>query len=429
MPNDRFTRQPPSLGAVRPTQGASAPPSVARPGQLRTPVPPRPLPRHGPPSRPERRWGRTFLVTIATFAALIVGSLLAIVLIWPPADLVRERVIAEVERQTGRRIAISGTRLDFGRGLAVTLSGVSLAGPPMMDKSPLLTASRIEVELALFPLIVREIHIERLTLVNPVLDLQIDPNGRRSWEFANVTSDHPGPIRLAQAPGRMNDAGRLPSDARDFMKNASPQPSARPAVAAVEQVSFGDVRVTGGRVDYRDARDGRALSLEQIEGRLSLPSAGGRLSISGTAVRDGDRFAIDGWVDSLRDALADRPVNTSAKLKGSAGEFSYEGRVGANLTVPSGEGRFTLTGPSPGALANLVGLRIAGLDAMRDIALEGNISATAGTYTIQNGQFALGASRATGTLAIDLAARKPRVSANLRFAVLDADELSQLEVV
>lgn len=368
------------------------------------------------------------MLVAGALLSMFAVALLAAVLIWPPADFVREQLITEVERQTGRKLTMTGTRLDFGRGLAVSLSGVALSGPPAMGTAPLLTAARLDVELALLPLIVREVHIQRLTLVNPVLDLKIDASGRRNWDFAAAEQAPLGPVRFAQAPGRLNDAARLPSEARDFLKNAnSPPATGRSGSATVEQVSLGDVRIVGGRVNYQDSRHGTAHALEKVDGHLSLPSPGGRLSLSGSATREGERVEIDGWIEPLRELLAERPVTVSLKLKGAPGELAYDGRLVASQT-PAGEGRLSIKGGSPSTLARLAGLPITGLDAVQGLGIEGGIQVNGATYTLQNGQFALGASRGTGSLTVETAGAKPRVTTSLRFATLDLDQLARIDV-
>src|SRR5690349_13427326 len=119
-PNDRSSRPPPSLSNVRPERVGHAPPA-RRPGppdprsgyrepEFRAPrtdpyrrPPPVPQPEYDEPAPARRSLGRKLVYAFLGLVALIVVGVGALVAS-PPVDLVRARVIAEVERQTGRKL-------------------------------------------------------------------------------------------------------------------------------------------------------------------------------------------------------------------------------------------------------------------------------------------------------------------------------------
>ncbi len=370
--------------------------------------------------------GRFALYGVLGLLALIgVGvGVLALVL---PADLVRDRVSAEVERQTGRKLSIGSTRVSFTSGAAVTLSNVSLSAPPAMGGNPLLTADRLEISLALLPLILREVKIERLALLRPVLDLRVDAQGRRSWDFASaaVPAVETG-VRYAQAVGRANDAQRLPPELKEFVKNASPPGAGANGSLSLEGLSLADVRITDGTVRYADAQIPNVTrEVSGIDARLALPTVGGRLDVNGHMVVQGERVAVDGRLESLRELLAERSANVSLKLAGTTLAGSYEGKLvgGALMGV---DGRLDLKSPSAAILARLLQVPLSGLEGVGQLALDCAIKASGTSVALSSASFTVGETSGTGSLSIDTGRTRPRIVAHLRLGAVDLDRFSGL---
>jgi AsmA protein len=357
---------------------------------------------------------------LVAFIAVGLGVLVAM----PPVELVRSHIAAEVERQTGRKVTISEAGVSFASGLGVSLSGVTLSASPAAGGGPLLAVERMEVTLALLPLIAREVRIDRLTLVRPVLELRIDATGRRSWDFAGLAGGTaPRPLRYAQAGGRMTDADRLPPELKEFARNASPPGAGR---RNLEALSLTDVRIVDGRVRYEDARSGLARDLRGIDATLSLPSLAGALSLKGELTLAGERLNLEARLDQLQELIAERPVASRIKLEGSSFGASYDGKL-AGLVQPVGEGRLQIKAPSATALARLLELPLAGLEPIGAVSLDGQIRVSANGVTLSSASFAAGDTSGTGTIGFE-SAERPRMVANLRFAALDADQLSGIAI-
>lgn len=449
MPNDRNSRPPPSLGAVRPerdgpytqpSRPGAPPPQRPEPPAFAHPQPPQlpggprsaaqmPPPRRAPtppprPPEPERGgWGFGRIALYGVLGLLgLIGIAVGLLALALPADLVRDRVAAEVERQTGRKLTIGSTRVSFTSGAAVTLSKVSLSAPPAMGGNPLLTADRLEVSLALLPLVLREVKIERLALTRPVLDLRIDAQGRRSWDFAGVETG----LRYAQAAGRANDAQRLPPELKEFVKNASPPgASASGSPLGLEGLSLADVRIADGTVRYVDAQTNLAREISGIDARIALPTIGGPLDVNGHVVVQGERMAVDGRLETLREVLAERPAQVRLKLAGKTLAASYDGKLvgGALIGV---DGRLDLKTPSAEGLVRLLQLPLTGLDGIGQLAIDGTVKASGTSIAVSSASFAVGETSGTGSFSLDAGRTRPRIAANLRLASIDLDRLSAL---
>lgn len=438
--NDWSRRPPPTLGHVRPDRPGHAssprPPQRAHPGfpqppsgDKRRPAPP---PYDDPPLARRSGLGRAIVYGFLGLVALIAVGF-GVLVAAPPVDLVRARVVAEVERQTGRKLAIGSAGVSFASGLGVSLGSVSLSAPPAMGGAPLVTAERVEISLALLPLVMREVQVDRLTIVRPVVALHVDASGRRTWDFAAIAPEAPpsaAPVRYAQAGGRgtATDASRLPSEVKDFVRNASPPGGAAGAAyLGLDGLALADVRLVDGRVRYADARTGTTHEVSRLDARLSLPSIAGALTVKGEATVSGERMAFDARLDQLRELLSERPVAARIKLDGKLMAASYDGKL-ASAGQATGEGRIQLKAPSAAAFAKLLELPLAGLEPLGAISLDGQLRVGAGGLSLTSTSFATGATAGSGTIGLETAGERPRITANLRFTALDLDQLSAVTV-
>ncbi|MBS0241353.1 MAG: AsmA family protein [Proteobacteria bacterium] len=375
------------------------------------------------PVRP-RRGVRPLAIACLAIFVLLVGLGIVLASITPPVDLVRSRLIAEVERQTGRKLAIASARIDIFGGLAMSMGGFALSAPKDMGGQPLITAERVDAKLALLPLLVREIQIENLTLVKPVLDLRVDRQGRRSWDFASLDVPASRPRYAQAAGGTASDAG-LPSELKDFVRNAGAPPGGGAAAVALDGVAFADVRIVGGRIRYDDAREGRRYELDGIDAALSMPVVGGPLTVKGHVVVEGERIAVDGRVEQLRELLAQRLVGVRLELNGKPVKALYEGRLAAGPS-PAGEGRLSLSAPSVSALVRLGDGRAGEVAGDGAVAFDGQVKVLPTSVSVTGGSFTLGGSSGGGTLNVDLGGERPKAQANLHVARLDFDQVMTL---
>lgn len=425
-PNAASPRPPPRLGQVRPDRDGHAPPPqrTLAAGAYRQAS----MYHYSVDAsldHPPRRGGRTMVYAFLGVVGLLALGLGALVAA-PPVDLVRAHVAAAVERQTGRKLVIEAAGVSFASGLGVSLGKVTLTAPPTMAGAPLFAAERIEVSLALFPLVFREVKVDRLTLIRPVIDLRVDDDGRRSWDFAAGGQGRP-PLQYAQIPGPRTDAGSTPPELADFMRNASPPKasSANENRLGLEAFSFADVRVEEGRIRYADRRSGFARELGGIDATLSLPSVGGPLSAKGHATLAGERIAIDLRLEQLGDFLADRSVPVRVNVEGNAVSASYDGKLTGGIQ-PLVDGRVALKASSAAKLARLLDLPLTGLDDLGALSVEGQMRATGASLMLTSATLMGGATAGTGLLGIEFGGERPRLVTNLRLSVVDLDQLSAL---
>ena len=179
----------------------------------------------------------------------------------------------QVKQSSGLSLSFSGpTKLKLGISPQVSFTGMALATKP--GGPPLLYIDRIEAQVALLPLVFREIRMERLTLIRPALRLEALP----APTALDLTA--PGekiPVtRFALAEIRLEDAVVV-------WRNAPTAPESR--------LALGTARIQPETVD------------------------GGPLTLQAKGAWNGTAFELGGVVGSLRNLISGKPY--PVQLKGS----------------------------------------------------------------------------------------------------------------
>src|SRR4051812_9605589 len=100
----------------------------------------------------------------------------------------KPRIIAGGKQTTGRDLTLQGPiRLGVSLQPTLTVQGVSLANPPGFSRPQMATLERLDLKLALIPLLSSRVEVDRLVLVKPDIMLETDAKGGTNWRFT------PGP--------------------------------------------------------------------------------------------------------------------------------------------------------------------------------------------------------------------------------------------
>ncbi|MDA8230572.1 MAG: AsmA family protein [Magnetospirillum sp.] len=226
------------------------------------------------------------LLKTAAIAALAMA--VALIAVVKSIDVERYKgfLTAKVRSVTGRDMAITGPlRLELGLSPKVVASGVTLANAPWGSRRNMLTIQRVEAQLALLPLLSRDVVIESLTLVAPDLLIETDAHGRGNW-LLNTAK----PVERVPANG------------------------APPTQFAINAVSIRDARVS-----WHDGR-GRGTASFVISRMALQPSGpGGKLGVQMTGDFEGKAFTASGVVGPLGALKGGKPwdVNLKASMAGT----------------------------------------------------------------------------------------------------------------
>lgn len=123
------------------------------------------------------------------FLALAIVLAIAWVVPWK-LNLLRGWIGEQVQAATGRTLVIDGDLWwRFGRHGRLTVEGLRFGNPSWAGRAEFLQARRVEVDVALWPLLHGRIVLPRVRAEQPDLWLERAPDGRRSWRLDREQSD------------------------------------------------------------------------------------------------------------------------------------------------------------------------------------------------------------------------------------------------
>jgi uncharacterized protein involved in outer membrane biogenesis len=213
---------------------------------------------------------RTTLIILGVAGGLIALVLIAVAIAVATVDVnsFAGPLAARVSAATGRPFRIGGP-LGLSISLEPTLraENVTLGNAPWGHTPDMVKVGRVEAQVALLPLLHRRFEIVRVTLVDPVITLETDKQGRGNWMFGEQA--------------------------------AQQAPAAGAAAAAIPSLGVGELEVRNGTLNYRDGATGKVTPVT-IES-LTLQSRDANAPLSGEF-----RGTVDGVPLSLRANVGSR---------------------------------------------------------------------------------------------------------------------------
>jgi len=204
------------------------------------------------------RW-KKILIALALVVLLLIAVVYAFLSFYDFTKF-KPMIAQAVKEATGRELKIGG-KINFKMGLipAVLLENISFQNASWASRSEMVTVKRIEVQMALLPMIRGEFEFVRIVLHEPDFVLETDPNGKINVEF--------GPSGEGETP--------LP-----------------PLV-------FDDVRVEGGLFTYKDGKTGHAYRVKLNRLDAVIPGLDQSIRLKFEGAYKSFPFALEGAVGSI----------------------------------------------------------------------------------------------------------------------------------
>jgi len=294
-------------------------------------------------------------------------------------DALRQAVEAQIRAVTGLDLVVKGSiDVSVFPGSYVSFHDVGLKGGGTAD--PALAVDVLTANLRLLPLLLRRFEISDVMMLRPHIRVIRDGNGESNWTPFIDT------IARTMKPGAEN------------------------------QVSFSEIRIQDGVLNYEDATNHVSESLGDIDLSLAWPSISRSFAATGQFDWRGER--VDGSISAsdFIAALSGDRSGLKARLASAPLKLAFDGSV-ANRTSMMMEGTLTIDSLSlrnalrwvgqapPGsggfgrfalkARANIVGPSIALTNV--NVELDGNVAEGVMTYA-NNGRQTLQATLAAGAL-------------------------------
>nr|MDP2577002.1 AsmA family protein [Candidatus Palauibacterales bacterium] len=190
---------------------------------------------------PRSRMTRRLAILAGAVLLLVVGSVVALKLIFTPEKL-RALVVPRLEAALGREVQLSAVRLRLFPRIAVRLDEVAVASPAGFSSDPMLQLDALDLQVKLRPLLRREIVLGQVRLLNPLIRYEVLSDGTNNFSGLG--------------------------GGRDTEEDAAGD-AAGAAGAAAAGLLVTDLAIRGGRMVYADARSGRRAEFG-IDARVSV---------------------------------------------------------------------------------------------------------------------------------------------------------------
>lgn len=307
---------------------------------------------------------RRLVLVLAAVLALIVIVLAALPYV-VSLGATRARILAAAESALHRKVEAGAIRLQILTGLGVGLDDVTVHNGDGWESPALLSAKRVSVKVAFWPLLSRRVVVRRVALDRPVIAVERAPSGALNVDDL-----------LAPAPA-----------------GAQPEGAGAPPAAAALLVSRLEISEGAASFVDRKVAPGKTIvtALEDLHGSLSDVGAAtaARFDLAGRFLAaGGDNLSLRGTFGPPRPggAIADAPLSA---------EFAARGLELARLAPYTGTasdpGVLTIEGKADGAAPGV--LHVAGTVGLAPHGAAPSIPPV-------DGRFDLTFDRANGTLAI-----------------------------
>jgi len=195
-------------------------------------------------------------------------------------------VLARIKVVTGREVTVGGrVSLRIGFRPKVVAHDVRLANAPWAKAPYFVTAKELELQLALLPLLRRDFELVRLNIVEPVVALETNKDGKGNWELEPVAGAAGGP----------------------------PPVDARPGAFAV-----GDLLVTDGVITHGEDAGASATKVTIEKLSLKAPDRQSQVDVEFRGAVDGAPVTVSGQLGPFA-TLSERGQPYPVSLKGELG--------------------------------------------------------------------------------------------------------------
>jgi uncharacterized protein involved in outer membrane biogenesis len=244
---------------------------------------------------------RIGLWSLAAIVLLVVAGAAVFLATFDP-DSLKPRIVAAVKQTTGRDLTLAG-RIRLGVSLQPTLTvqDVSFANPPGFSRPQMATLQRLDLKLALIPLLSRQVEIDRLVLVKPDILLETNAQGQPNWQFTRESNT--ATVQSASANPQENKPTRI---------------------------SIAEVRIENGTLGWRNASSNRSTVLNLASFRATAASPDANVHIDSSASYNGTEFTLSGECGPLTrfQQPEDRtPWPVQLALAGAGAKLAVNGTV------------------------------------------------------------------------------------------------------
>ena len=337
----------------------------------------------------------------AIVVLLIVAVVAAPFLI--PTETVKNELLAQVKSATGRDARIDGDfKISILPRVEFVAGKVTFANAPGGKAKNMVSVDKLNIQVALFPLISGEVEIDAFVLEKPVINLEVNKAGVPNWVFGPAVSAASGKQAKKAAAGAKQSAG-----------------SGSSAGPGLSGLKLGDVRLVGGQVSYSDAKAGVVHKLNDINLKISLPSLDDPIKAEGAVTWNKEKIELLLGLSNPNGFLNGKNTNIETRISSAPVKFSFKGSAARTTKIKAG-GALDLDVPSIRKLAAWVGSPMtAPGTAYGPLKITGQVDVDGQKHAFRKASLAIDAIKGNGDFTYDGGSRVPNVTGKLELGMLD----------
>lgn len=340
---------------------------------------------------------KKFLWAIGGFFVLLVAAVLIVpnVIDW---NSYKPEIAEQVRKLTGRELVIAGDiDLKILPAPALVAEKVSISSIDGAQSPDLASLRRVEVRIAVAPLLGGNISVETVRLVEPQIFLEVLADGRATWEFSAPKASPEDTAPVNASSGLSGDSGTGP------------------------KIAVGNFDIVDGSLTYHDAGSKTHEQINDIDVNLVAASlTTGPFRARGSLVAKGMRLGID--VD-IGEIVGGRtfPLDFAMMIGGDSAKLNLAGTVLGLDQAPRFKGTLNLTSADVGQVVSALADGAA-LPAplSQPLKLSGALDASAASLALDDLTLDFGGAKGKGKVSGSFNG-VPKITASMTIDKVDAD--------
>lgn len=286
----------------------------------------------------------------------------------------KEPIVTQINNATGYNVKIGGSlELAIIPSPRLMIEDVSVSSPVAQGAGPFVSFKRIDVSIALKPLLRKEIEVTRVRLIEPVVNLLIAKDGTASWQ-------------------------------RPAGEKSSSEESAGNGM--MESVSLQEIEIDKGSLTFQDDTKGKSYVFDHIEFNIRAESLFGPFILDGSTSYQGQQIGIEAKSERIAKGSKSFPVLVSMDIPSSFSKISYSGVVDFENGLEL-QGETSLNTQNLANLMNLSGAPVSAFLA-RPFSVQGLFTASQDSFSCKNLKISFADMTASGSILMGNLATKTK---------------------
>lgn len=256
---------------------------------------------------------------IKIFLSVLVIIVLAIIVL-PfviPVDTMKDKVLAQIEKATGRKVTIQKLSLSLFPDIALKADDVSVSNPGWAAAGNMADIKELRLGVELMPLLHKQVNITELTLDSPQITL-IKKGDEANWQMMAENA---------------SSAGKSEAAAKESIPE---EPTSQSNVIVPSQIT-----IKNGKLIYEDSQTGNH-TVSDIELSLKAPHISEKAELSFSATIDGKKADIKLTSSSPLTIMQGHPSDIDTEVAYQDVKFTWQGSFALVNNRPDITGKLTL---------------------------------------------------------------------------------------